>query len=116
MELLETVVKQKQEEDEIVVSLITVEDEFKGEQQREYFEKIQASLFAVGVKFAYSFDTTGSQHARHIITDTGWKISLDRGLDIYQQYDVNDAFSLTNRLQKHRACKAFEVTFIKVEQ
>ncbi|MCG6222055.1 hypothetical protein K6U67_15795 [Vibrio diabolicus] len=106
----------KQEEDEIVVSLITVEDEFKGEQQREYFEKIQASLFAVGVKFAYSFDTTGSQHARHITTDTGWKISLDRGLDIYQQYDVNDAFSLTNRLQKHRACKPFEVTFIKVEQ
>ncbi|MDW2305488.1 MULTISPECIES: MIT C-terminal domain-containing protein [Vibrio] len=116
MELLETVVKQKQEEDEIVVSLITVEDEFKGEQQREYFEKIQASLFAVGVKFAYSFDTTGSQHARHITTDTGWEISLDRGLDIYQQYDVNDAFSLTNRLQKHRACKPFEVTFIKVEQ
>ncbi|WP_210499749.1 BREX system Lon protease-like protein BrxL [Vibrio crassostreae] len=115
MELLETVVKQKQEEDEIVVSLVTVEDEFKGEQQREYFEKIQASLFAVGVKFGYSFDTTGSQHARHIVTDTGWKISLDRGLDIYQQYDVNDAFSLTSRLQEHRACKAFEVTFIKVE-
>ncbi|MGR5333599.1 BREX system Lon protease-like protein BrxL [Photobacterium damselae] len=113
MELLETVVKQKQEEDEIVVSLITVEDEFKGEQQREYFEKIQASLFAVGVKFDYSFDTTGSQHARHIITDTGWKVSLDRGLDIFQQYDVNDAFSLTNRLQKHRACKAFEVKYIK---
>ncbi|NAZ69804.1 BREX system Lon protease-like protein BrxL [Vibrio toranzoniae] len=115
MELLETVVKQKQEEDEIVVSLVTVEDEFKGERQREYFEKIQASLFAVGVKFGYSFDKTGSQHARHIVTDTGWKISLDRGLDIYQQYDVNDAFSLTSRLQEHRACKAFEVTFIKVE-
>ncbi|HIF9542093.1 TPA: BREX system Lon protease-like protein BrxL [Photobacterium damselae] len=113
MELLETVVKQKQEEDEIVVSLITVEDEFKGEQQREYFEKIQASLFAVGVKFDYSFDTTGSQHARHIITDTGWKVSLERGLDIFQQYDVNDAFSLTNRLQKHRTCKAFEVKYIK---
>ncbi|HIF9499055.1 TPA: BREX system Lon protease-like protein BrxL [Photobacterium damselae] len=113
MEFLETIVKQKQEEDEIVVSLITVEDEFKGEQQREYFEKIQASLFAVGVKFDYSFDTTGSQHARHIITDTGWKVSLDRGLDIFQQYDVNDAFSLTNRLQKHRTCKAFEVKYIK---
>ncbi|HIF9122593.1 TPA: BREX system Lon protease-like protein BrxL [Photobacterium damselae] len=115
MELLETVVKQKQEEDEIVVSLITVEDEFKGEQQREYFEKIQASLFAVGVKFDYSFDTTGSQHARHIIIDTGWKVSLDRGLDIFQQYDVNDAFSLSNHLQEYRTCKAFEVTFIKNE-
>lgn len=115
MELLETIIKQKAEEDEVVVSLVTVEDEFKGEQQREYFEKIQSSMFAVGIKFAYSFDTSGSQHARHIVTDTGWKVSLDRGLDIFQQYDVNDAFSLSTRLQKHRSCKAFEVTFIKVE-
>lgn len=114
MELLETIVKQKAEEDEVVVSLITVEDEFKGDIQRDYFEKIQTSMFAVGIKFAYSFDTSGSQHARHIVTDTGWKVSLDRGLDIFQHYDVNDAFSLTTRLQKHRPCKAFEVTFIKV--
>lgn len=114
MELLETIVKQKAEEDEVVVSLVTVEDEFKSDYQRDYFEKIQSAMFAVGIKFAYSFDTTGSQHARHIVTDSGWKISLDRGLDIFQQYDVNDAFSLTTRLQKHRACKAFEVTFISV--
>jgi ATP-dependent Lon protease len=114
MELLETIIKQKAEEDEVVVSLITVEDEFKGDNQRDYFEKIQSSMFAVGIKFAYSFDTSGSQHARHIVTDTGWKVSLDRGLDIFQQYDVNDAFSLTTRLQQHRSCKAFEVTFIKV--
>ncbi len=115
MELLETIVKQKAEADEVVVSLVTVEDEFKGDHQHGYFEKIQSSMFAVGIKFAYSFDTRGSQHARHIVTDTGWKISLDRGLDIFQQYDVNDAFSLSTRLQKHRLCKTFEVTFIKVE-
>lgn len=112
MELLETVVKQKQEEDEIIVSLITVEDEYKGEQQREYFEKIRASLFSIGVKFTYSFDTTGTLHTGYIITDTGWKISLDLGLDIYQSYDVNDTFNLTNKFQKYRTCKAFKATFI----
>jgi len=114
MELLETIVKHKSEENEIVVSLVTVEDEFKGEQQREYFEQIQNSMFSVGIKFAWSFDNSGAQHARHIVTDTGWKISLDRGLDIFQQYQMNDAFQLTNRIQNQRACKAFEVTFIKV--
>lgn len=114
MEFLETVIRQKAEEDEVVVSLVTVEDEFKGEHQREYFEKIQSSMFAAGIKFAYSFDKTGSQHARHIVTDTGWKISLDRGLDIFQQYDVNDAFGLATRMQCQRTLKAFEVTFIKV--
>lgn len=114
MELMETIVKNKALEDEVIVSLVTVEDEFKGEEQRGFFEQIQSSMFTVGIKFAYSFDTSGSQHARHIVTDAGWKISLDRGLDIFQQYDMNDAFQLSNRLQKHRACKAFEVTFIKV--
>lgn len=114
MELMETIVKNKANEDEVVVALITVEDEFKGEQQREYFDQIQSSLFAVGVKFSYSFDNSGSQHARHIVTDTGWKISLDRGLDIFQQYDMNNTFQLSNRLQQQRSCKAFEVTYIKV--
>ena len=114
MEFLETIVRGKAEEDEIVVSLITVEDKFKGEQQREWLEQIQSTMLTVGVKFAYSFDNSGSQHARHIVTDTDWKISLDRGLDIFQQYDMNNAFQLTNRMQKQRSCKAFEVTYIKL--
>ncbi|MFW1798533.1 BREX system Lon protease-like protein BrxL [Acinetobacter nematophilus] len=114
MELLETIVKLKAEEDEIVVNLVTVEDELKGDQQREFFEKIQNEMFTVGIKFVYSFDNSGSQHARHIVTDTGWKISLDRGLDIFQQYDMGNAFQLANRNQKYRACKAFEVTYIKL--
>lgn len=114
MELMETIVKNKAEEDEVVVSLVTVEDEFKGDQQREFFDQIQSSMFSVGIKFAYSFDNSGSQHARHIVTDTDWKISLDRGLDIFQQYDMNNTFQLSNRLQQQRACKAFEITYIKV--
>ena len=114
MEFLETIVRGKAEEDEIVVSLITVEDKFKGEQQREWLEQIQSTMLTVGVKFAYSFDNSGSQHARHIVTDTDWKILLDRGLDIFQQYDMNNAFQLTNRMQKQRSCKAFEVTYIKL--
>lgn len=113
MELLETVVKLKAPEEEIQVHLITVEDDFKSDQQKENFEKIQNSAESVGVKFTWEFDDSGSMHARHIVTDHGWKISLDRGLDIFQQYEMNDAFSFANKLQQHRACKAFEVTFIK---
>ena len=75
---------------------------------------MQNNMFSVDIKFAYFFDDSGSQHARHIVTDTGWKISLDRGLDIFQQYDMNDAFQLSSRLQKHRVCKAFEITYIKI--
>ena len=114
MEFLETVVKHKAPDEEVTVHLITTEDEFKGEQQREHFEKMKESTGAVGVDFSWEFDRTGTLHARHIVTDQGWKISLDRGLDIFQPYEMNEAFSFSNRLQQYRPCKAFEVTFIKV--
>jgi len=113
MEFLETVVKHKAPDEEVSVHLVTTEDEFKGEQQKENFEKMKESASAVGVNFTWEFDGTGTIHARHIVTDHGWKISLDRGLDIFQHYEMNDAFTFANRLQQYRPCKAFEVTFIK---
>jgi ATP-dependent Lon protease len=113
MEFLETVNKVKSSSDEVIVNLVTVEDAEKVEQQRDWLDQIQGSMLTVGIKFSYSFDNSGSQHARHIVTDNSWKISLDRGLDIFQPYDMNNAFQLTNRQQKQRACKAFEVTYIK---
>ena len=70
---------------------------------------------AVGIDFTWEFDETGSIHARHIVTDHGWKILLDRGLDVFQNYEMNDAFTFANRLQQHRSCKAFEVTFLRSE-
>ena len=39
--------------------------------------------------------------------------SLDRGLDVFQRYEMNDAFDFSNRLQQHRQCNAFEATFIR---
>lgn len=113
MEFLETVAKTKSDVDEVAVHLITVEDDFKGPQQQEYFQKMQENCDAVGIKFTWEFDASNTIHARHIVTDTGWKILLDRGLDIFQHYEMNDVFALANRLQKARQCKAFEVTFLK---
>jgi ATP-dependent Lon protease len=49
------------------------------------------------------------------MTDHGWKILLDRGLDVFQRYEMNDAFDLSNRLQQYRQCKAFEVTFLRFQ-
>jgi ATP-dependent Lon protease len=113
MEFLETVVKQKPKEDEVAVHLVTIEDEFKGDQQKDNFMKMQESAGAVGINFTWEFDSTGTIHARHIVTDHGWKISLDRGLDIFQHYEMNDTFMFANRLQQFRPCKAFEVTYIR---
>ncbi|MBD1853924.1 BREX system Lon protease-like protein BrxL [Cyanobacteria bacterium FACHB-502] len=113
MELLETIVKYKNCEEEVSVHLVTAEDDFKGTQQQEYFQRIRESCSTVGIDFTWKFDESGTIHARHILTDHGWKILLDRGLDIFQHYDMNDAFAFTNRLQQFRACKAFEITYVK---
>jgi len=112
MEFVETVVKYKADEDEVAIHLITTLDDFKGEQQQENLGKIQQAAATAGIKFSWEFDGSGTIHARHVVTDHGWKILLDRGLDIFQRYEMNDAFSFANRLQQYRACKAFEITYI----
>ena len=113
MELLETIAKNKADDDEVEVRLITMEEEFKKTQQTEYLEKIQGSCATAGIMFTWEFDESGTIHARHIVTDHGWKILLDRGLDIFQPFEMNDTFVISNRLQQHRSCKAFEVTYLK---
>jgi len=113
MELIECIARDKREEDEIAVHLVTGADEFKGPQQLEYLTKIQEASSTVGIQFTWEFDDSNTIHARHIVTDHGWKILLDRGLDIFQHYEMNDAFAVSNRLQKFRSCKTFEVTYLK---
>jgi len=113
MELLEVIAGLKPDDEEVAVHLVTIQDEYKHEQQLASFEKMQTACGPAGIHFSWEFDPTNAIHARHIVTDHGWKILLDRGLDIFQRYEMNDAFALENRLQRYRACKAFEITYMK---
>ncbi|MBN2394738.1 MAG: ATP-dependent Lon protease, partial [Anaerolineae bacterium] len=115
MELLETVAKTKAPEEEVSVYLLTARDEFEGDRQEEYLQQIQTSVATAGIHFTWAYDDSDTLHARHIVTNTGWKILLDRGLDIFQRYEMNDAFALANRLQEQRAVKAFEVTYLRID-
>ncbi|MEQ8673624.1 MAG: BREX system Lon protease-like protein BrxL [Aggregatilineales bacterium] len=116
MELLETVAKFKSDDELVSVHLITSEDAQNVDKQREYLEGIAQSATSAGIDFSWEFDSDNTIHARHIVTDHGWKITLDRGLDIFQHYEMNDTFAFSNRLQKFRNCKAFEVTYLKLNQ
>ena len=52
---------------------------------------------------------------RHFLRlDDKWDILLDRGLDIWQRFDSNDAFSMEGRMPEMRRVKAFEVTYMKI--
>lgn len=111
MEFIELVEKNKAEEDVVNIELITSKDDYNPQIQEENFNTISESCITMGIEFSYSFDDT--IHARSIVTDTGWKISLDRGLDIYQNCERKDVFQFTTRLQKYRPCKRFEITYLK---
>ena len=115
MEFTETIIKQKNKEDEVKVHIITAkEDRNLDGKQDEFLEQIQKSVATGGVNLTWEYDETHTIHARHIVVDDNWKISLDRGLDIFQSYEMNNAFGLSNRLQEYRGCKAFEITYIRV--
>ena len=111
MELLEVVDKAKSETDIVTVELITSADEYNEQIQRKNLNTIRESCLQMGIEFSYQFDS--SIHARSIVTDTGWKILLDRGLDIFQNCERKDAFQFTTRLQKYRPCKKFEITYLR---
>ncbi|OYY96518.1 MAG: TIGR02688 family protein [Sphingomonadales bacterium 28-56-43] len=116
MELIETIAKTKSPADEVEVHLITCIDGIRPEKQAENLAAVSQSCEFIGINFTWEFDETNTIHARHIVTDTGWKIALDRGLDIFQQYELNDAFSLANRLQQFRSVKAFEIIYLNAEK
>ncbi|MGW1913141.1 BREX system Lon protease-like protein BrxL [Streptomyces sp. NPDC002076] len=113
MELIEEIAAVKDAADEVNVKLITSESnggEDKVRKQLELLLKVKQGAAAGGINLDVSF--TNTIHDRSIVTDTGWKIVLGRGLDIFQ-YVTGDAFDLATRHQIYRQVKAFGVTYIR---
>jgi len=100
--------------EETKVSLVTISDPERCVEQDENLRKIQESCIGSRVTVEFEYDKTDALHARSITTDHGWKISLDRGLDIFQRYEIG-LFSLAASVQEERQTKAFEVTYIRVK-
>lgn len=100
--------------EEVAVTLLTGADPDDLDEQKEHLKNLKESLRGSGVRFDYEI-TWDSIHARSIKTDTGWKISLDRGLDIFQSHSENP-FDLSRVSQEARRCKPFEVTYLREEE
>ena len=108
-EFLETVFNYTDRSDEVHVHLITgyTEAQYIDEQIDE-LDTLQTVFGQLGIVFTYEFDESG--HDRSIVTDTGWRVILGRGLDIYQPFDSNWLNPLV-RQQRLRRVRAFEVTY-----
>ncbi len=96
------------------VHLLTCADEYDPEKQGSYLQQVADAFAPFGLSFSWDIDRTGSIHARHLRIDQAWDILLDRGLDIYQRFDSNNAFALEAMMPEMRRVKQFEVTYLRV--
>jgi len=115
VELMQVVLDIKNQGEEINVHLTTDFGDFNRFEIEDNLRKVQDDLMKVDIVFTYEFDTSRTLHARSISTDTGWKISLDRGLDIFQRFE-SGLLSLAGIDQRARYCKAFEVTYLRTDE
>ena len=113
MEMIEMIAIKKAPEQELAFHLVTGPDETDRARQEAQLASIAEAAAGAGITLTWELDTSGELHARHIVTDTGWRISLDRGLDIFQKVDLRDAFSLATRQQVFRPVRRFEVIYVK---
>jgi len=113
IELIEAISRTKSLADEVKIRLITTkgqEEEQWIAKQIELLENVKDGASIVGVTFSYEFDE--NLHDRSITTDTGWKIVLGRGLDIFQNVSSN-SFDPSSRMQEFRQVKAFGITYVR---
>ena len=93
--------------DDLKLNLVTNEEEEKIPDLIDKLDDIKDDLASYGIEFEYKLRDF---HDRCIKTDTGWTITLGRGLDMFEKYNT---FSIASSRQDMRKCKEFMVTFMK---
>ena len=95
------------------VHLITGMDVKVPMKQVEFLQRIEDAMEPQDLDFTFEFRE--HIHARHIYVDDRWDIKPDRGLDIWQKFDSDYAFSLEARMPEKRQVRLFEVTYLRAE-
>ncbi len=95
--------------DELKIHLFTNEEDEKIPDLIDKFDEIKDDLTNYGIEFDYKFRDF---HDRCIKTDTGWTITLGRGLDMFEKYSP---YSIEAIRQDKRKCKEFMVTYMKTK-
>ncbi|WP_149085480.1 MULTISPECIES: BREX system Lon protease-like protein BrxL [Microbacterium] len=112
VELLALIAAAKDPAEEVTFKLFTLlEDDMEYQQrQLQMLTQIVSGAAQQGIKVDVGKDPGG--HDRWIRTDTGWRINLGRGLDIFQKSD-GGWFDFGTTRQEFRQVKAFGVTYIR---
>jgi ATP-dependent Lon protease len=96
-------------EDEVNLEIVSWNDEAYLNDSISYFEELQESVTDLGINLTYRME---NHHDRFIAADNGWKITLGRGLDIFEK--TEGRFNVADMDQTKRKCKSCELTFLKL--
>lgn len=113
MEFLQLVHELSPEGDEVEVVLITQSDMDTCVKQAECLDQLVESFTGSRVVFSWDLDHNPNFHARSITTDHGWKVTIDRGLDIFQRFETGP-FSLEQAIQEARLTRGAEINYVKL--
>jgi ATP-dependent Lon protease len=100
--------------DEVTVHLITGSDQETMEKQVDNLGQVQDSFAGTSTPFSWEIDASPNFHARSITTNHGWKITLDRGLDLFQWFEFSP-FNAAAVMQEARLVKGCEVSYIRTD-
>ena len=92
------------------VNLITACDSYQETELNDKLNELKKGLAQDQIEFEYTLED--NLHDRWIETDTGWRIILGRGLDIFKKPD--DKFTLGVMDQTKRKCKATTITYTRL--
>ena len=102
-------INNKSPEDVIDLHVVTWnDDEYRDESALNFIE-LQDSLVEQGIRLTYAFE---EHHDRFIKANNSWKITLGRGLDIFEKIDGRFDVALMD--QSKRKCKSCEITYLRV--
>lgn len=94
----------------VKVALITAADDAYQEGEiTKKLDEIRHLIERYGILLTFEFSTT--VHRRGITADNGWKIVIDRGLDIYQK--PISKYELGELDQTKRSCRETEIVYLR---
>jgi ATP-dependent Lon protease len=99
----------KDPEDQINLELVTWNHEEYIEESRVSLEELAQNVESIGINLTVRFE---NHHDRFIAADNGWKITLGRGLDIFEK--IEERFSVADMDQTKRKCKSCEMTYLRL--
>lgn len=99
----------KNPEDEINLEVVSWNHEEYLQDSINSFEEMKVAVLDLGIHLTYRME---SHHDRYIAADNGWKITIGRGLDIFEK--IEGRFNVADIDQTKRKCKSTEITYLRI--